>query len=394
MKQREDIVEIRRIIGEIHPRITALRRDLHAHPERGYHEFRTAGIVSRELRRLGIPHRAKVGRTGVVALIRGARPGPCVALRADMDALPIAEENDIPWRSVNAGVMHACGHDGHTANLLGVAEVLARMRGRMAGSVKLIFQPAEEGDGGADGMVRDGALRNPAPEVIYAFHTGAGMPEGEVGWRIGPICAATTSLDAVFRGRGGHAAGPHGTIDPVVMSARFLSAVQTVVSRRVNPLDQAVVTFGTWNAGTARNVIPDEAVLHGTLRTHVEAVRRLAVREIRRIAKGIARSAGGRVALEIEPRYRAVVNDRSATEFLRDVAIEAVGKSNVFEAQPMMGAEDFSYYLDTVPGSFFRVGNGLGGGTAHSPRFDFNDRTLAPAMLVMSLVALRRLSSS
>ena len=390
----DNTTALRRIIDEIYPRIVALRRDFHRHPEMGYREVRTAGIVSRELKRLGIPHRTKVGRTGVVGVLRGKRSGPCVALRADMDALPIREENvRLPWRSANPGVMHACGHDGHTANLVGVAHVLARMRDRLAGSVKLLFQPSEEGGAGAVEMIKDGALRNPKPDLVYAFHTGAAIPAGKVAWKSGPMCAATTSIDVTFRGRGGHAAAPHETIDPIVMSAQFLEAVQTIVSRRVDPLDQTVVTFGMWNAGTARNVIPDEAALFGTLRTYRDAVQRLASREVRRIAANVARAAGGRVALRIVCRYPTVVNDRRASEFLRDVALEAVGPSEVIPAEPMMGGEDFSYFLAEVPGCFFRVGNGTPDTPAHSPRFDFNDHTLKTAMLVMSLLALRRLSS-
>ena len=334
--------EIRRIIDGIYPMIRDLRRDLHKHPEIRYEEVRTAGKVVEHLRKLKVPHRTKVGKTGVVGVIRGKRKGKCVALRADMDALPMTEKNRFAHRSVNKGKMHACGHDGHTAGLVGVAYVLSRLKGKLKGSVKLIFQPAEEGGAGAAAMLRDGTFRDPKPDVIYALHTNPAIPLGKIGCRVGPMCASTTVVDIVFRGIGGHAARPHQSIDPIVMSAMFVQSVQTVVSRRVNPLDPAVLTFGTFQAGTVRNVIPDEALLSGTIRAYSTKVRDLVKRE-------------ADVVLVVGSRL----------------------------------GEDFAYFQKKVPGTFFRLGNGSPKAPGHNPLFDFNDEALKTGMLVMSLVAIR-----
>jgi len=384
-----EVSDVRRIVNEIYPAVRALRRDLHRHPEVGYEEVRTAKKVSAHLKRLKVPHRTKVGRTGVVGVIRGKRRGKCLALRADMDALAMHEKNRFAHRSVVADRMHACGHDGHTANLVGVAHVLTRLREHLKGSVKLIFQPAEEGGAGAQAMLADGAFRDPKPDVVYGLHTAAGIALGKVGCLPGPMCAATTSVDVVFRGRGAHAAYPHKGIDPIVMAATFLQAVQTVVSRRVDPMDEAVVTFGTFDAGTARNIIPDDAKLTGTCRAYTPKVMKMILREIGRIARSTARAMGGTAEIELGTGYPPVVNDARATAFLAETAVRVLGKSNVVEAEAAMGGEDFAYFLEEAPGAFFRLGNGTPHRPGHSPTFDFDDRSLKTGMLVMSMLAIR-----
>ena len=384
-----DVRDIKRVIREIYPSIRALRRDLHRHPEIGYEEVRTAKKVSEHLRKLKIPHKRKVGKTGVVGLVRGTRSGKCIALRADMDALAMQEKNRFAHRSVYDGRMHACGHDGHTANLVGVAHVLSRLREHVRGSVKLLFQPSEEGGAGAAAMMEDGALEHPKPDVIYGLHQTPLIPLGKIGYRSGPMCASTASVDVVFHGRGAHAARPHQAIDPIMMASTFVQTVQTIVSRRVDPLERAVLTFGTCHSGTARNVIPDEARLTGTVRAYKRKLQNLILRELRRIARNVARAMGGTAEIEIEAGYPPVINDNKATAFLKSVAIETVGKGNVVEAEPTMGGEDFAFFLEEVPGAFFRLGNGRPERPAHSPTFDFDDRALQTGMLVLSLLAIR-----
>ena len=384
--------ELKRIVHEIYPAIKALRRDIHKHPETAYTEVRTAKQVCAHLKKLKIPHRTKVGRTGVVGLIKGKTKGRCVALRADMDALAMQEKNRFAYRSVNAGVMHACGHDGHTADLVGVAHVLSRLRDRIRGSVKLIFQPAEEGGAGAAAMLADGAFEDPKPDVVYGLHTASASPLGKIGWRVGPICASTTALDVVFRGKGAHAAYPHKGIDPIAMAATFVQTVQTVVSRRVDPLEQGVVTFGSFHAGTARNIIPDSARLAGTARAYTKKTRDLINREVKRIARNVARAMGGTVEVDTALGYPPVVNDRAATTCLRDTAIDLLGRAGVFEADATMGGEDFAFFLEKVPGAFFRLGNGTPDRSGHNPTFDFNDESLKNGMLVMSALTINWLA--
>jgi amidohydrolase len=306
-----------------------------------------------------------------------------------MDALPMDERSDVPYASVVPGRMHACGHDGHTANLVGVAHVLSRLRDEIRGSVKLIFQPAEEGGAGAAAMIRDGALKAPKPDVIYALHQTPLIPLGRIGWHYGAMCASTTSLDVAFRGRGSHAARPHEGVDPVVMVATFIQVVQTVASRRVDPLDPVVVTFGSMHSGTVRNVIPDVATLSGTLRTYDRKTLAVAVREIRRLAEGIARSCGGSADVRIRESYPPVINTGKAVDFLKETAVEAVGEKDTVEVPASMGGEDFAYFIEGIPGAFFRLGNGRPKRPSHGPTFDFDDRAMKRGILVMSLLAVR-----
>ncbi len=387
--------DIRRAAADVFPTIRDLRRDLHRHPGVKFEVEYAAKRVVEHMKRLGIPCRERVGRAGVVALLKGAKPGPCIALRADMDALPITEENRVAYASTNKGCMHACGHDGHTANLVGVAHVLARLRKELAGSVKFLFQPAEESGypGGAMLMVKDGALRDPKPDCIFALHAHPAFPAGSVAFAPGRMLAAADFFDIVVKGRGAHAAYPHRGVDPIVIAAAIVQALQTIASRRVDPLQPVVVTVGRVTAGTARNIIPDDALLQGTVRTYDKAVRRKVAALVRRIPRDVAGALGGSADVTFMLCYPPVLNEPRATDFLRATAVEALGAKRVLGAAPSMGGEDFAFYLDRVPGAFFWLGNGRPARQLHQPTFDFNDETLKTGMLVMSALAVRRLSS-
>ena len=382
--------EIRRIIGEAYPEIRALRQDLHQHPETKFEEVRTARQVVKHLKKLKIPCKTKVGRTGVVGVLRGKRRGPCVALRADMDALPLSERNRFSYRSVNEGKMHACGHDGHTANLVGVAHVLSRLKEHLRGSVKLLFQPAEESgiQGGAELMIADGALTDPKPDVIFGLHTSHVYPLGTVASVAGPALASADFFDIRIRGRGAHAAYPHKGIDPIVIAGAVVEALQTIASRRIDPLQPVVVTVGQITGGTARNIIPDTVTLGGTTRAYDRAVRQTLKQQLQRIPKDIARAMGGSAEVDYMECYPAVINDRKAFDFLKQVATDVLGRKRFLEAAPSMGGEDFAFYLEKTPGVFFWLGNGSPERQIHSPTFNFNDQALKTGMLVMTELVL------
>jgi amidohydrolase len=384
-------------VAAVAEELIASRRDFHAHPELGYQERRTAGIVAERLRGLGIELRENVAETGVVGLLRGARPGPTVLLRADMDALPIQESSDVPYRSTVPGVMHACGHDGHTAVLLGVARVLAGQREALAGNVKLLFQPAEEGGAGAKRMIEEGALADPEVEAAFGIHLWNDGPIGAVGVREGAFMASADSFDLTVKGQGGHAAGPHRTIDPVVTSAHLIVALQTLVSREVDPLKSAVVTVGHIQGGNVRNVIPDEVRLQGTVRTFDPGLRQTIPRRLERIARAICAAFGGDCDLEYRFGYPPLVNDAGMAEVVRAAAREVVGEEHVVVAPQVMGAEDMSYFLESVPGCFFRIGsaNAARGLTRphHNPSFDFDEDALPIGVEVLARTARRYLAS-
>ena len=385
-----DASRLRRIIREVFGRIRDLRRDLHAHPEMAFAEKRTAQKVCEHLKQLKIPHRTRVGKTGIVALIKGDKPGPCVALRADMDALPMTETNRFAWRSRKAGVMHACGHDGHTANLVGVAHVLSRLREHLRGSVKLIFQPAEESgiQGGAELMVADGALKDPKVDVIFGLHISHGVPLGSISVVAGPALASADFFDVRILGKGAHAAYPHKGVDPIAVAAAAITSLQTIVSRRVDPLQAAVVTVGRINGGTAHNIIPDEVTFGGTTRSYSPSVRKLLHREVVRIPKDVARAMGAAAEVDFLECYPPLINTPKVTGFVQRVATDAIDAEHVQEAVPSMGGEDFSFYLKTTPGVFFWLGNGAPERQIHSGTFNFDDRALRTGMLVMSALAL------
>lgn len=376
------------------PELIAFRRDLHAHPEVGFQEHRTAGKIADWLARLpGITIRAGVAETGIVATLGADRPGPCLAFRADMDALPMEDRCGLPHASSHPGVAHACGHDGHVACLIGAATLMAEAPDKLAGPVRFIFQPAEEGGGGARFMIEQGALDNPRPVAIFGLHGWPSLPAGTVGLRSGPIMASTDAINLTIHGRGAHAAYPNRGVDPIVAASHVVAALQTVVSRQCDPTEPAVVTIGSFHAGTARNVIPDTAELKGTLRTLSERQRVASRAAIRRVVEQTAAAFGARADLEIEEGYPVNVNDAELKTFFERLAIETLGGERVSGDLPVsMGGEDFAYYIQQVPGCFWRLGVAPADGSPgveslHNAAFDFNDDALATGVRMHCAVA-------
>jgi amidohydrolase len=336
--------------------IVALRRDFHEHPELGFEEVRTSGIVADRLRALGLEVKTGVGVTGVVGILKGGKPGPVVLVRADMDALPVDEKNDLQWKSSIAGKMHACGHDAHTATALTVARLLVAEKEDLAGTVMFMFQPAEEGLGGAGRMMDDGLLDDPKPDFALALHVWSDIEAGKVATRVGPLMASADTFRARIIGKGGHGAMPHQTIDPVVIASQIVLGLQTTISRNISPLQPAVVTVGKVWAGSAFNVIPNEALIEGTVRAFDETVRSTLQRRCREIVEELPRAFGAHGEFEYEVGFPATVNEARMTDVVRRAAASVVGEENVLEFEPTMGAEDFSLVLQKVPGCYFFVG--------------------------------------
>lgn len=363
--------------SEMHDEITAWRRELHQMPEIQFDVVRTAAFVEQKLREFGVDEVVKgLGRTGVVGLIRGANgAGPTIGLRADMDALPLKETTGRPWASKTAGRMHACGHDGHTAMLLGAAKYLAETR-NFSGSIAVIFQPAEEGGGGGREMVRDGLMEKFAISEVYGMHNLPGLPAGNFASCNGPIMAATDEFSIAIRGRGAHAAMPHRGVDPVVVAAHVITALQSIVSRTTDPFDSTVVSVTKMQGGDAFNIIPDEAALGGTIRSLTPETREAAHARLRQIAEGITAAHGAEARVTIHPGYPVTMNHANQTQAALAVAIEVAGASQVDpETRPTMGGEDFSYMLNARPGNFIFIGNGESAGL-HNPNYDFNDEII------------------
>jgi amidohydrolase len=372
--------------------LVALRRDFHQHPEIAFEERRTAEIVAQRLQRLGVPVRTGVGQTGVVGVLEGGSPGKTVLLRADMDALPLTEaDRGQPYRSRNNAAHHACGHDGHTAILLTVAEMLVQQRQDLPGRVLFIFQPAEERVGGATGMIQDGAL-DPRPDACFGLHLWNEMPVGTLDARAGTIYANADAFAIGLSSRGGHAALPHQTSDPIAAAAYLVTMLQTLVSRETPPLEPAVLTIGSIHGGTAPNIIPSRVDLQGTLRTFDAQVRERLMSRLQEMVDTVAR------LYQVEPSFThleecpAVVNDADKTELVRRVASEVIGQDNVFSTTRTGGAEDMSFFLQAAPGCFFFVGSanaerGLDS-PHHSPTFDFDERALEIGAEVLSRVAM------
>ncbi len=364
-------------VADLASEITEWRRDLHAHPELLYDVNRTAGMVAEKLREFGCDEVATgLGRTGVVGVIRGRKgSGRAIGLRADMDALPIEEANDLPYKSTVPGKMHACGHDGHTAMLLGAARYLSETR-NFAGTVVLIFQPAEEGGAGGKAMVDDGMMERFGIDEIYGMHNYPGMPVGSFGINSGPIMAAADYLTIDIEGVGAHAARPHLGIDTVLVGAQIINAMQSVVSRNVDPVKSAVVSITMFKAGNADNVIPQTVRLRGTARTLDEGVRALVEERLHKIVEGTAAAFGAKAKLTYRRNYPVLVNHERQTDFAASVAQQVAGDTHVDTAlPPMMGAEDFSFMLNARPGAFIWIGNGDSAGL-HHPSYNFNDEAI------------------
>jgi amidohydrolase len=367
-------------VADLQPDIQAWRRDIHEHPELLYDVHRTAAFVADRLREFGCDEVATgLGRTGVVGVIKGRKPAgsgdiKVIGLRADMDALPIEEETNLPYASKTPGKMHACGHDGHTAMLLGAARYLAETR-NFAGDAVVIFQPAEEGGAGAAAMIKDGLMDRFAIDQVYGMHNGPGIPLGSFAIRSGPIMAATDSVDIRIEGLGGHAARPHKSLDSVLVGAQLITALQSIVARSVDPLDSAVISMCEFHAGSARNVIPQTAVLRGTVRTLTDEVRALIEKRIREVVAGVSQMTGARIELDYVRGYPVTVNHASQTDVATQVAKEIAGDANVHEMAPLMGAEDFSYMLEARPGAFIFCGNGNSAGL-HHPAYNFDDNAI------------------
>jgi amidohydrolase len=395
------------------PAIVELRHQIHANPELGNREVETARLVAERLKALGLEVQTEVAHTGVVALLRGDRPGPVVAVRADMDALPVVEDTDLPFRSSRrteyldqeVGVAHACGHDLHTAVVLGVAEVLAGMREDLPGTVKFLFQPAEEGpppgeDGGATLMIEEGALADPAPEAILGLHsspqleTAAGALDGEVGkvgWIAGPAHASSDHFVVSIRGRQAHGAWPHLSVDPIVTAAQAILALQTIRSRNLDPTEPGVVTVGIVRGGERNNIIPESVRLEGTIRTYDHEVREAIQRRIREILDGIASAAGATYEIEIHPYAPPLVNDPGLADRLRPAMVRTVGAENVVDVEPVMSADDFAHYLRAIPGFFWRLGvvaRGTTSGSLHTPMFRADDTAIPVGIRVMTNLVL------
>ncbi|MCX6030491.1 MAG: amidohydrolase [Chloroflexi bacterium] len=373
--------------------LVAWRRDLHQHPELSFQEIRTAGVVARTLGELGYEVRTGVGRTGVVGLLQGGRPGPTVMLRADMDALPIQEISDAPYVSQTPGAMHACGHDGHIAIGLGTATLLARHAAELPGRVLFVFQPAEEGGSGAAAMIADGALADPKPAAAFALHLWNMIPMGRVVAQAGPLMAAADILRIVVRGKGGHGAHPHETVDAIAVTGQVLSALQTIVSRNVDPQETAVLTIGTLHGGTAFNVIAETVELQGTIRTFSPAVRETVLTRLRVLLDGVTAGMGAQYELAVKSVAPAVVNDAAAAETARAAAVQVVGPTAVTWHAPLMVSEDFSEFQKVVPACFMLLGSGnveLGlNAPHHNPRFDFDERALPIGVALLATTATR-----
>ncbi|HET6893864.1 MAG TPA: M20 family metallopeptidase [Candidatus Baltobacteraceae bacterium] len=370
--------------------VVALRRDFHMHPELGFEEHRTSGIVADRLRRLGFEVHTGIAGTGVVGVMRGARPGRTIMLRADMDALPILEENGHPYRSTVDGKMHACGHDGHVAILLGAAELIAEYKDRLPGTICLLFQPAEEGHGGARVMVEEGVLDRFSIERAYGLHLNTKLPVGTLGFREGPFYASSDSIEIDVIGKGGHGSAPHDAVDPIYTAANFITSVQQVVSRHVDPVEPAVVTIGSIHGGTIHNVIPRTVRMLGTVRAFNDEVRSAMPQRIERVLKSCCDAMGAQYEFNYLWRYPVTSNDPEQTLYARALAEKTAGEEYVVTADKLMGAEDFSFFAQRVPACFYSLGARGSEHTAnphHSSTFDIDERALPVGVRMMAALA-------
>ncbi|RPD49964.1 amidohydrolase [Hymenobacter sediminis] len=390
---------IKALAAETAADTVAVREHLHAHPELSFKEHNTVAFVTEQLQQLGLQTQPIAG-TGVVALIEGRNPGSrTVALRADMDALPITEQNEVPYKSTNPGVMHACGHDVHTASLLGAARILTQLRDEFEGTVKLMFQPGEELlPGGASLMIKEGVLENPRPASVLGQHVFPRLPAGKIGLRAGRYMASTDELYLTVRGKGGHGAMPEQNLDPVLVAAHIIVAAQQIVSRRANPKLPSVLSFGKVIAQGATNVIPNEVYIEGTFRTLNEEWREEAHQHLRRLCEGLADSMGASCELEIRRGYPYLENEPALTARAEQAAVEYLGRENVVELDQWMAAEDFAYFSQAASACFYRLGTAAADGSnrhtssVHTPTFDIDPKALETGPGLMAWLTLRELA--
>jgi amidohydrolase len=390
--------QIQQLSKNIFNDVIGNRRHLHAHPELSFHETETSAFVASKLDALGLQYQ-RMADNGLVALIKGDKPSDkVVALRADMDALPITEANDVPYKSQNNGVMHACGHDVHTSSLLGTAKILTELKSQFGGTIKLIFQPAEEKlPGGASLMIKEGVLENPKPQAVFGQHVMPFIDAGKVGFRAGKYMASTDELYVTVKGKGGHGAQPQQNIDPVIITAHILTALQQVVSRFADPKSPSVLSFGKVIANGATNVIPNEVYLEGTFRTMDEQWRNEAHIKMKKMAEGIAESMGGSCEFNIMRGYPFLINEEKLTASARGFAEDYLGKENVLDLDIWMAAEDFAYYSQVADACFYRLGtrNESRGITSsvHTPTFDIDESALELSTGLMAYMAVKQLGN-
>lgn len=389
--------KIKQIADSHYRENVAVRRHLHKHPELSFQEFKTAAFVASRLKEIGIPFKEGVAGTGLIATLEGRQPGKTVALRADMDALPIQELNQTEYRSVNPGVMHACGHDVHTASLLGTAAILNELKNEFSGTVRFLFQPGEEKlPGGASMMIKEGALENPKPSAVIGQHVLPLLPAGKIGFRAGIYMASTDELYLKVSGKGGHGAMPHMNTDPVLITSHLIVALQQVVSRIANPTMPSVLSFGKVIANGATNVIPDEVYIEGTFRTLDETWRTEAHERMLDLAHGLVESMGGSLEFEIRKGYPALVNNEALTHRLKNITTEFIGAENVVDLDIWMAAEDFSFYSQQADACFYRLGtrNEARGITSsvHTPTFDIEEEALRTGTGLMAWLTISELN--
>jgi len=383
------IEKIKALAKQYAPSFIEVRHHLHAHPELSYKEFETSKFIQQKLTDFGIPFEIKA-TTGVVGLIRGKNPEKkVVALRADIDGLPIKEENTVPYKSQNEGVMHACGHDVHTTCLLGAAQILNELKNEWEGTIKLIFQPGEEKNpGGASLLIKEGVLENPKPASIFGLHVHPGLPIGKLSFRGGKVMASADELYFTIKGKGGHAASPHLCVDPILIASNLIISLQQIVSRNNNPHNPSVLSITSIKGGSTTNVIPNEVKLKGTFRAMNEAWRFKAHELIRTLSTDLVRSMGGEIDLLIDVGYPSVYNNEALNETSRKKAEEYIGQANVEETEARMGAEDFGYYTQQIPGCFYRLGvmnkeKGIISGV-HTPNFNIDENAIEIGMGMMA----------
>ena len=390
--------KISQLAQDIHAEVVGNRRHLHAHPELSFQEYETSAFVKSKLDELGISYQ-NMADTGIVALITGSKPSDSVvALRADMDALPILEANDVPYRSTKEGVMHACGHDVHTSSLLGTAKILTKLKDEFAGTVKLIFQPAEERlPGGANLMIKEGVLENPKPQAVLGQHVMPLIESGKVGFRAGKYMASTDEIYVTVHGKGGHGAQPQQNIDPVLITSHIIISLQSIVSRVADPKIPSVLSFGKVTANGATNVIPNEVKLEGTFRTMDEEWRSKAHEKMKKMAEGIAEAMGGRCDFNIMRGYPFLINEEKLTASTRAYAEEYLGKENVLDLDIWMAAEDFAYFSQVADACFYRLGTGNEArgitSSVHTPTFDVDEDSLKLSTGLMTYIALKQMGN-